>query len=410
MKVFVTGLCMQGNKGGPALALSLAYQITKYRKNAQFVFSVPRDKKEYELEKVWADKYGFKVVKSVGGKHIVPPFCFSSGRFKVFQKWANELKEADVLLEMSAICYVGPPINTARGSIGRHILFWLAKRYNRPMIPWTQSYGPFSTWIIRLMARIDLSSNSIVFCRGDNCRIEVQKLLPEIKAMSFPDVATILPYDRKNGLNYLAMNIKLKNKRFFSISPSAVLYSRTDVEASDNKHVRQMKELCLYLSDLGYDVLLVPHSLYPNKPTPNKCDYMVCEEIKSLLGDRKNIHIVKDNLSPVELKSIISNAAFHIGARYHSVVAALSSGVPAISLSWHPKYKDLMTTFNMGNFVFDAVSQKNLDELISQIDVLIAKESTIKNSLEIIQCEVSKEVDRNTELWLDIYSRKKNDL
>ena len=30
MRIFVTGLCLQGNKGGPAIALALKAQLDKY--------------------------------------------------------------------------------------------------------------------------------------------------------------------------------------------------------------------------------------------------------------------------------------------------------------------------------------------------------------------------------------------
>lgn len=75
-------------------------------------------------------------------------------------------------------------------------------------------------------------------------------------------------------------------------------------------------------------------------------------ELESVSG----IHLVEDDLSPIELKSLISLAYFHIGARYHSVVAALSSGVPAISISWHPKYKDLMRAYGTEDFVIEDIS------------------------------------------------------
>lgn len=401
---------MQGNKGGPALALSLVHQISKYYEGVQFSFSVPRDEVEFELEKVWGKKYGFEVVRSVGGKHLVPPFRFLSGRNKVFREWVKCLKSSDVLLEMSAICYVGPPINNARGSVGRHILYWLAKFYHRPMIPWTQSYGPFSTWLIRLMAKIDLSSNPIVLCRGEYCREAVQKLLPQIKAMSFPDVATVLPYDKNDGLRYISKNLTLNYKSFVTVSPSAVLYSRSEGQGKNNKHINQMRELCLYIYSQGYDVVLVPHSLYPKKNTPNKCDYIVCEEVKACLSELENIHIIKENLSPIELKSIISNAVSHIGARYHSVVAALSSGVPAVSLSWHPKYKDLMHTYDMENFVFDAINETNIDLLKLKVDEMFRNNQTLRKNLANIQFDIVKEVDKNTEIWLDLYSEKKNEM
>ena len=60
LRIFITGLCLQGNKGGPAIALSLIKQHLLFLDNLEFVFSVPQiDLKE---EKLWGEKYNIKVV------------------------------------------------------------------------------------------------------------------------------------------------------------------------------------------------------------------------------------------------------------------------------------------------------------------------------------------------------------
>ncbi|MCB0742320.1 MAG: polysaccharide pyruvyl transferase family protein [Ignavibacteriae bacterium] len=401
---------MQGNKGGPALALSLVKQISKFNQDVEFIFTVPSNEEGYKYEKFWGDKYGFKVLKAIGGKNILPPFCFNPDRKKIFNEWVDLFKTTDALLEMSAICYVGPPISNAKSSISRHMLYWLSKFYKKPMIPWTQSYGPFSSFLIKLMAKIDLSNNSVVFCRGENCRRAVQELLPNIQAIAFPDVATVLPYDKDEGREYIDKTLGLNGKSIVTISPSAVLYKRTDGIESKNCHVLYTQKLCNYLTDLGHDVILLPHSTYPNTPIPTRCDHKVCQIVKSGLLENNKVHIIDDDLSPIELKSIIANATIHIGARYHSVVAALSSGIPAISLSWHGKYLDLMTTYNMNEFVLDAVNNDSMNELWLLIEKLLSNKESLEHELIEIQSKIANQVDLNTKMWLDIYSEKKNEL
>ena len=44
---------------------------------------------------------------------------------------------------------------------------------------------------------------------------------------------------------------------------------------------------------------------------------------------------------PSKLKAFIAQAKFLVGSRFHSIVAALSSGVPAVSLGWAHKYEQL---------------------------------------------------------------------
>ena len=81
-RYFVSGLCMQDNKGGPALALSLMQMIQLHIADAEFVFSVPGDDKEWLMEKKWAEKFGVEIVGNISLRNMVPPFCFARGRFE----------------------------------------------------------------------------------------------------------------------------------------------------------------------------------------------------------------------------------------------------------------------------------------------------------------------------------------
>ena len=83
----------------------------------------------------------------------------------------------------------------------------------------------------------------------------------------------------------------------------------------------------------------------------------------------------KGELSASLAKSVISKSQIHIGARYHTLVASLSSATPCISLSWHHKYLDLFSFYKMKSFVID-YSNKNLFESLK------LKITEIHNNLE----------------------------
>ncbi|MBC8282713.1 MAG: polysaccharide pyruvyl transferase family protein [Nitrospinae bacterium] len=371
-RYFVSGLCMQGNKGGPALALSLMSAMRQYIPDAEFVFSVPGDNKEWPYEQEWAEKYGVEVVKNINLHNIVPPFCFSSGRFQQLKMWWTTLKGCDALIQVSAICYTGPPSGpgTLLSMIGSTRVqdFFISKLACRSMFAWTQSYGPFSSNYVRFFARMDLRRQKIIFCRGNDCRDEVRKLLPEADAKSFPDVAVTLPYDKEWGAKYLSG--KYSGVRpVVSLSPSAVLYSRAGTLNGENQHITQLLSVVRVLISMGYSVLLVPHTYRPAQPDPRVCDLEVARLVVSVISD-PNVMIVEENLSPNELKSIISKVEFHVGARYHSVVAALSSCVPAVSMSWHSKYLDLMRCYGMDDYVLEENSSSEvITRMLEQISM-----------------------------------------
>lgn len=342
---------MQGNKGGPAIALALTSAISEHFPSTEFVFSVPA--KGFDLEKVWAQKYGYEVVENIDLKHLIPPLMFFGGRLGRLLRWVKTLKGTDAMIQMSAISYVGPPsANPKLRTLlsGRFMDFYMSKLLNRPMYAWTQSYGPLTTKLIRFLAKCDLKAQPVIFCRGDDCLAEVQKLLPEKPMLSYPDIAVTLEYDSKWAIDYLEKN-NFPTSGFVSLSPSAVIYSKSHTDDGRNEHIEMLKKVCEDLISKKIKVVLVPHTYRPGNHNPNVCDYGTSKELLKHIKNKNGVYLIDDDLSATELKSIISLAHVHIGGRYHSVVASLSSGVPTLSLSWHPKYKDVMRVYGLEDFV-----------------------------------------------------------
>ncbi|MDZ4255617.1 MAG: polysaccharide pyruvyl transferase family protein, partial [Sulfuritalea sp.] len=163
----------------------------------------------------------------------------------------------------------------------------------------------------------------------------------------------------------------------------------------DNQHVRQSLEICKHLIVMGYRILLVPHTFRPTQPSPKVCDLAVAKIIFELAND-PNVLLIDEDLSPVELKAIIANADFHIGARYHSIVAALSSGVPAISISWHPKYRDLMRSYGMEDYVLE---ERDASHLATMLRKIVAHKEKMRLQLDLHQGGVAQKVKENARLF-----------
>lgn len=406
MKIFVTGLCLQGNKGGPAIALSLMNQleIAMAEEKVEFIFSIPSGN-EFEPEKKWSDYYGVSIVEDFRLKPLLSlsrPNYFVNG-WKRMRKWLEVAKKCDLILEMSAISYVGPPIGSIKQILNYRFRYYLcAKFFGKPFLAWTQSYGPFSNFLVKALAKTDLSRQPIIFCRGKDCLDEVTQLLPNAKARSFPDVAVTLEYDSDFGSKYLTEIVDIPSpEKLVTISPSAVIYSKTKYKGDSNSHAVEISEFCKYLIAKGYVPLLVPHTYRANQSTPENCDYAVSLIIRDLLSRNGiPISIVEEDLSPLELKSIISCAHIHVGARYHSVVAALSSGVPAISLSWHSKYLDLMRLYSLDSFVYDGIGEAgDIEKLQRMFECMVDGYEHIREKVtDSNEGQISK-VEENSQIF-----------
>jgi len=404
----ITGLCLQGNKGGPALAISLMSQLRKIFPGARFVMSVPSA--EFSLEVQWADRVGVAVVSDFSHLDLIAYLFRLPVKFKKVRviNWLIELKDAELVVDLSGVSYVGPPAGTTKRVLlnGRFKYFLFSRLFGRPFLAWTQSYGPFSNALIRYIAKKDLSALPVIMCRGESGKSAVEQLLPRKAVKSYPDVAITLDYNPDRGRKMI-VDAGLLSGPLATVSPSAVLYSKSGDREGLNQHVSDMIWLCEYLVSSGYKVLLVPHTFRSQNHDPLKCDYAVSKEVyEGCVGVTEKISLVEGDNSAAELKSIIANAKVHVGARYHSLVAALSSGVPAIALSWHAKYQDVLAQFGIGNYV---VPLSNGREFRSRIEVLLRELANeyddVAGMLVRRQKELVIEVDRNRDQFLDSYKQ-----
>ncbi|MBF0252405.1 MAG: polysaccharide pyruvyl transferase family protein [Candidatus Omnitrophica bacterium] len=144
-----------------------------------------------------------------------------------------------------------------------------------------------------------------------------------------------------------------------------------------------------FFFDIGCEVVLVPH-VYG------------CQQVEDDLGasysiqkifkkNGKKIKIVKGNHNAKELKWIISNFDFFIGARMHSCIAALSTNVPSVGIAYSKKFKGVFESINKADHVVDPREQ-TIEEIIEHIDHLFQNKEDSKLELEKINPSVIEKI------------------
>jgi len=355
-KILVSGLCIQGNKGGEALALSLKGLIERQVGSVALIFAVPA--RDIDRERIRAEELGLEVIPQPNIKQLVLSMVSSAYRSNVLS-WRRVAIRSKVVIDMTAVAYASPPVNKLRTTLnGRFLTFALCRIFGLKMVAWTQSYGPLEHWLIRALCKWDLSQQKYIFCRGRRCMEEVLKLLPSALAYDFPDVAIsldrgILPEAVSKKIGYIDV----------VVAPSAVLYEKLGWA-----HIQAIVELCNWLCDSGRRVLLLPHTYRGENESPEWCDFAVCKLIYRELSERKGVHLLCEDFGARELKAIISSASFVVAARYHCVVASLSSGVPCIALSWHSKYADLLESYGLAGCAVNGDSSGEIKSRFSRLE------------------------------------------
>lgn len=391
MNILITGLTLHNNKGGPALAYSLMQQIRQRIKDVNFILSVPGFGNNVELEKVWALHYGVSdIIAQINLKEVLFPFYFFQGRMLTQKKFLETMKEVDLVVDLVALSYMDLSIYSLKrnfiGNLSRYIIRHFANKTNTPLIRWTQSYGPFQYWFTQQMVERDLVKQKYIFARGEKSKLFLSEIIEPNSIHVFPDIAISLPVD----FSYINSKKDILKNRYITLSPSSVLY-----RIQKDKHIQDMKEVIQYLLKKNFSVVIVPHNLMSINPNLENCDLEVS---KIIVKDfKEKVFLIEDDLDPMNLKGIIAKAFFHIGGRYHSIVAALSSGTPAISLSWHEKYEDIMSMYNCGEYV-----ENDLSKLLILIEQLIANREQVAKKLEINQPLLMTKIHKNMDLFMEM--------
>jgi colanic acid/amylovoran biosynthesis protein len=150
------------------------------------------------------------------------------------------------------------------------------------------------------------------------------------------------------------------------ISPSRVVEQECEKVGIDFR-----KELLLLINLLAKkncNVLLLAHSLRNESKSKNN-DIELCEFFVNN-AKSKNVLLLPYQEDSRVLREIIGSADIFIGCRFHSIVSALSKGVPTITLAWSHKYQEMISPFNIGQYVLDSskVRSGNILRLIENIE------------------------------------------
>ena len=219
---------------------------------------------------------------------------------------------------------------------------------NRRFVILAQSIGPFHK--LRRLARYLLKSAVWVTSREP---ITSRFLKSEgVEFEQYPDLAFALPKeeaDESDSDGKLGINLSpLTN----SMSLDARGISLVDIYAAT-------------LNSLGREVVLVPHVYGPR---PDHDDRTALRELASKLTCRHTF--IEEELSPNQLKGIISEFDLFVGARMHSCIAALSQGVPTIAISYSHKSEGIMEDLGLSHQLIRLKSISK-DQLQQAIETLV---------------------------------------
>jgi len=370
MKTFiVTGIQMR-NKGSQAMFLSLYYALKATYKDCDVIgFSNKYDSPEkYTFNLLPYDDYTRIIFRYRLNKVplLVPLLTYFVSLWRKSDKWNGKiaemekaLREADAIFDAS-----GYTLGSGWSKQGGVLLLQtirMARRYNKKIILMPQSFGPFD-WdgkdnadFLKQMKE-ELAYCSKIYAReneGYECLISLGLGNVElstdmvIRERFFPKAGDICTSYDIEDINYPPRGSVgfIVNENVFRVGGA---------DAVLDLYVRILDKL----SDSGEKVYILNTST---------ADMQFVDNVLNKIKNRDSVSAITGEYSSPELIDIIGRFKYVVASRYHSVVFAYRSGVPAIILGWASKYTDLAAHFQQQDYVFD-IREPGVDRIFEQID------------------------------------------
>lgn len=179
--------------------------------------------------------------------------------------------------------------------------------------------------------------------------------IPEEKIRLFPDSAFTLPIE------------EIELPPIFNTDVIGINLSPLVVNPTQNGLIvkQNFEKLIDYiLENTGCSIALIPHVYYDY--SEGRQDVETMQYFKDKYSTSERVYLFRQDMNCKQLKFIISNCRFFIGARTHATIAAYSSGIPTLVIGYSVKSKGIATDI----FGFYENYVIPVEEILSELDVL----------------------------------------
>jgi polysaccharide pyruvyl transferase WcaK-like protein len=308
----------------------------------------------------------------------------------------------DAVLDIHGYAFGGPwPLRSMRIASN-----WgdFCRKKGVPYFFFPQSWGPFDQTSYADGAVAMLRYASYFYAREELSRTELARALkkPAEEIPTAPDI--VLKFgggSTSMGEQILAINGVGTDRPVIGIAPNMRVYDRTKGAGSANEYVRFLIHLCDYLIEKKQAaVVLIPNEINPIGYI-RQDDRFLCSLILSMVRNQSKCFALREYYSAEQIRSVVSCLRLLIGSRFHTLVFALSAGVPLIGLGWAHKYDGLLRQFGLQEYFchYSQVAESTLSDLVDRAwDARDSIAYTIQTTLPHLHSQIDSVFDNFTRL------------
>ena len=194
-----------------------------------------------------------------------------------------------------------------------------------------------------------------------------------------PDIAFLVSAQPLDKLEFWP---KKSEKSVIGINLSPLLEKLSLKQGFERPSIIIKKFISQLIQNSDFHVLLISHVSNLDGSYKNN-DYVYLKQIFNDLGDMNGrLSLMNDGLNSIQTKYVIGKCRFFIGTRMHSVIAALSSGVPSICISYSNKGPGITSSVYGNEQWAIALRDFSAANLLDKLNFLEMSEHELKVTLE----------------------------
>lgn len=346
IKILLIGARLSKNLGGPSLLPTTIHVINRFFDNPDYTFISPTAD-----DLPLAEEYNITIIADPSWKEIlVAALLKATLKLRLgtsaTQQIVQAFYEADVILDIWGIGFsdkLGQ--DTLKIRFFRGIHFVVGKLFCKTVVKYTASLGPFEAKWNRFFSKIYLQHFvDLILARDEMTQRRLEDLGIKTTIQVCPDTAFLLETQTTPLAEDLAHQ-KLEHP-IIGLSISHMAASQSGDAAG---YLMTMAKLADHaIESTNAQLILIPNELSQNTERDDR--YYVKETWKRMQHQTKAI-IFTNEYSASELKGIIGQCDVVVAARYHTIIASLSQGIPVLAMAWHTKYVEVLSLFGQEGYI-----------------------------------------------------------
>lgn len=260
----------------------------------------------------------------------------------------------------------------------------LAKVFNKPLVYYGRSFGPFPTETKSNREFKRISLEMLNYFSFLSIRDRKSEQLAEELGISYISTVDSAFLDSPQVEIPYELKYVIGDKPYMVFVPNYLLWhyayrNRISHDTVINFYSKVIETIWQCNPELN--IIMLPQLFCANNYAFN--DILLFRELAEKKND-KRIIVTADCYSSNIQQTIINSAKYVIGARYHSIVFAINQDVPCIALSYEHKITGLLETLGKSEWCIDFTqtldNEENQEKCLSEIRRLIPLMKPDKNA------------------------------